>query len=127
MLAAGWRAVHYVSAGVYEESGDWEAKCRYVPHAGLRRTDDGNALANAKAWSRAFSSSSGKESRGKNSRERSDRCRSGDSAGRDVADPAGPRRDDVRRILAARAGGDGALRDERLGSAGQLRNCAGRL
>src|SRR5438477_12305748 len=112
MLAARRRAFHYVSAGVHEESGDGEAERGDVPHAGLRRAHDGNALANAKAWSRAFPASEGPESRRENPRERCDWRRSGDGAFGDAADSAGPGRNDVRRILAAGTSRDGDVRDQ---------------
>src|SRR5256885_8853232 len=57
MLAAGWRTLHHISFGVYNESRDRETKCRDVPDAGLRRADDGNALADAETRSGAFSAS----------------------------------------------------------------------
>src|SRR5207248_11796527 len=101
MLAAGWRTVHYFSAGVYEEPGDGKAERGDVPHAGLRRADNGHALANAKARSGTFSTRASERSRRQNSRERGDWRRSGDGAFRDAADSAGLGRDDVRRILAA--------------------------
>src|SRR5437879_10285116 len=85
MLAARRRAVHYVSAGVHEESRDGEAERGDVPHAGLRRAHDGNALANAKAWSRTFPASESEESRRENSGQRGDWRRSGDGALRDAA------------------------------------------
>src|SRR6266446_9226769 len=125
MLAAGWRAVHYVSAGIYEESGDRKAERGDVPHADLRRADDGNALADAEAWSGAFSSGEGEESRRQNSGERGDWRRSGDGAFRDAADSAGPRRDDVCGLPAARTSRDGDLRDQRSGGARERGDCTG--
>src|SRR6266446_8747185 len=101
MLAAGWRALHHISFGIYKESRDRETKCRDVPDAGLRRADDGNALADAETRSGAFSASQGEESRRQNSSERGDWRRSGDGTGGDAADSTGPRRDDVCRVLAA--------------------------
>src|SRR5258708_37197444 len=112
MLAAGWRTIHHISAGVYEESGDGEAERGDVPDAGLRRADDGNALADAETWGGTFSTSASEESRRQNSRERGDWRRSSNGAGRNAADSTGPRRNDVCRVPAARAGGDGDLRDE---------------
>src|SRR6267378_8072216 len=127
MLATGWRAVHYVSTGVYEESGDGEAERGNVPHADLRRADDRHALANTKAWGGAFSSGEGEESRRQNSGECGDWRRSGDGAFRDAADSAGPRRDDVCWLLAARTSRDDDLRDQRPGGARQRGDCAGGL
>jgi len=90
MLAAGWRAVHYISAGVYEESGDREAERGDVPDAGLRRADDGNALADAETRGGTFSAGAGEKSRGENSRKCSDWSRPGHDVGRNAADSAGP-------------------------------------
>jgi len=50
-----------------EESGDRQTKRGDVPHAGLRRADDGNALADAETRSGAFSASESEESRRENS------------------------------------------------------------
>src|SRR6266436_6241608 len=105
MLAAGWRTIHNVSAGVYEESGDREAERGDVPDADLRRAHHGNALADAEAWGGTFSAGEGEEPRRQNSGERGDWGRSSHSAGGDAADSAGPGRNDVRGISAARAGG----------------------
>src|SRR2546423_15090303 len=127
MLAPGWRALHHISFGVYEESGERKAKCWDVPDAGLRRADDGNALADAETRSGTFSASASEESRSKDSSKRSDWRRSGNGAGRDAADSTGPRRDDVRRILAARACGNGALRDKRFRGACECGDCGGGL
>src|SRR5229473_6977979 len=110
MLAAGWGTLHYLSTGVYEKSRDGQTECRDVPDAGLRRADDRNALADAEARGGAFSASEGEESRRQNSGKRGDWGRSGDGAGGNAADSAGPRRDDVCGLLAARAGGNGDLR-----------------
>ena len=52
------------------------------------------------------------ESGGANSGERGDWFGPGDDAGGDSADSAGPGRDDVQRLLEARAGGNGEVRDE---------------
>src|SRR5712691_11093177 len=119
MLATGWREIHYVSAGVYAQSGNGEAQRGDVSHAGVRRADHRDALADAEAWRGAFSSRAGGESGWADFGGRSDRSRSVHGAGGDAADSAGPGRNDVRGILAARAGGDGSVRDERFGSAGE--------
>src|SRR5260370_18424425 len=95
MLAAGWRTIHYVSAGVYEESGNREAKRGNVPDAGLRRAHHGDALADAEAWSRTFSASEGKKPGRQNSSERGDWGRSGDGAGGGVVATPRPGRKDV--------------------------------
>src|SRR5229473_2593906 len=124
MLATGWREIHYVSAGVYAQSGNGEAQRGDVPHAGVRRADHGNALADAKAWRGAFSARARGESGGADTGGGGDWGRSGHGAGGDAADSAGSGRDDVRGILAARAGGDGSVRDERFGSAGERGDCA---
>src|SRR5580692_5845392 len=105
MLAAGWREIYYVSFGVHEKSRNGKAKCRNVPHAGLRRAHHGHALADAKAWSGAFPTCAGKESGGAYSRERSNRSGPGDGVIRNAADSAGFGRNDVRGIFAARASG----------------------
>src|SRR5258708_6098509 len=107
MLATGWRTIHYLSAGVHEKSGEWQAQCGDVPDAGVRRADDGNALADAKTWSGTFSAGAREKSRGKNSGECGDWVRSSDNAVGNVADSAGPGRNDVRGILAQRARRDG--------------------
>src|SRR5579859_1982100 len=112
MLAAGRRAVYYVSAGVHEKSGDGEAERWNVPDAGVRRADDGNALADAEAWRGTFSASAREKSGGKNCGERGDWRGPGDDAGGDAADSAGFGRDDVRGIFAARAGGNGGVRNK---------------
>src|SRR5260370_7622350 len=94
MLAAGWRSIYYVSVGIHEESGDGEAKCGDVPHAGVRRADDRNALADAKAWGGAFSASEGEESRRQNPGKRGDWRRSGTGAARaPLASPPPPSHD----------------------------------
>src|SRR6266851_5234187 len=107
-----WRKVYYVSDGVYAQSRDREAQRGDVPHAGLRRTDHRDALADAKAWRRALPSRAGGESGGADSGGGGDWGRSGDGAGGNAADSAGSGRNDVRRIFAAGAGGDGWVRDE---------------
>src|SRR5437667_4867008 len=112
MLAAGWRALHHISFCVYKESRDRETECGDLPDAGLRRADDGNALADAETRSGAFSASEGEESRRQNSSMRGDWRRSGDGTGGNAANSTGPRRNDVRGLLAARAGGDCALRGQ---------------
>src|SRR5260370_14256642 len=99
MLAAGWRTVHHVPTGVYKESGDGEAECRDVPHAGLRRADDGNALADAETRGRAFSASASEKSRGQDSGERGYWGRSGDGVGGDAAATAGLACDSACRVL----------------------------
>src|SRR5882672_4069879 len=112
MLAAGWRTLYHVSTRIYQESGNGEAQRGDVPHASLRRADDWNALANAETWRGAFSAGAGRESGRAHPRSSGDRRRAGDGAVRHAADSAGPRRNDVRWLLAARARGDGDLRDE---------------
>jgi len=92
-------AVHHISFGVYEESGDRKAKCRDVPHAGLRRADDGDALADAEARGGTFPRGESEESRRQDSCERGDWRRPGDGASGDAADSSGPRRDDVCRAF----------------------------
>src|SRR5271163_1565174 len=103
MLAAGWRTVHYVSVGVYEESGDGEAQRGDVPHAGVRRANHRNALADAETWGGAFSCGAGGESGGADCGIRGNWSGPGHGAGGDAADSAGFRRNDVRGIFAERA------------------------
>src|ERR1700756_3960834 len=102
MLAAGWRKIHHVSAGVHAQPGDREAERRDVPDADLRRAHYRDALADAEAWRGALSAGAGEESRGANSSQ----CRNwrgpGDDAGRNFANTAGLGRDDVQRIFAPR-------------------------
>src|SRR6266403_1910383 len=112
MLAAGWREIHHVSAGVYAQSGDWEAQCGNVSHAGVRRADYGDALADAEAWGGAFSAGACGESGGADTGGGGDWLGSSNCAGGDAADSAGFGRNDVRGISAARLGGDGSVRDE---------------
>src|SRR6266436_6379260 len=126
MLAAGWRPVHHVSAGVYAQSGDREAQRGDVSHAGVRPADHGDALADAEAWRGAFSSRSGGESGWTDTGGGGDWGGSGNGAGGDAADSTGFGRDDVRGIFAAGLGGDGPVRDERSGSAGERGGCGGK-
>src|SRR6266851_3173864 len=107
-----WRKVYYVSDGVYAQSRDREAQRGDVPHAGLRRTDHRDALADAKAWRRALPSRARLEPGWTNSGGGGDWFRSGYGAGGNAADSAGSGRNDVCRILATRPGGDGSVRDE---------------
>src|SRR2546421_13019348 len=107
MLAAGWRTLHHISFGVYNESRDRETKCRDVPDAGLRRADDGNALADAETRSGAFSASEGEESRRQNSSKRGDWRRSGDGTGGNGADSPRPPRKEGGGRFGARGGGEG--------------------
>src|SRR5229473_7920321 len=89
MLATGWREIHYVSAGVYAQSGNGEAQRGDVSYSGVLRADHRDALADAKTRRGAFSSRADGESGGANTGGRSDRRRSGHGAGGDAADSAG--------------------------------------
>jgi len=119
MLAAGWRAVHYVSTGVYKESGNWEKKCRDVPHAGFdeRRPD---ALATQKHGAEHFRRARAKIRR-QNSRERGDGAIF-DGAGGDAADSAGPRTMMFAGFCDA-SQWKWCLRDERSGSTRNAESC----
>src|SRR5689334_12679976 len=112
MLATGCRAVHHVSAGIYEESRNRKTQRGDVPDADLRRADHGDALADTEARRGAFPARAREESGGADSRERSDWDGPCDGTGGDAADSAGPRRNDVCGLFAARSGGNGALPDE---------------
>ena len=50
MLAARWRPLHHVALRRHARPQDGQAQRWYVPHAGLRRPDDGNALAAPEEW-----------------------------------------------------------------------------
>ena len=127
MLAAGRRTIHHFPAGVYAQSGNREAQRRNVPHASLRRAHHRDALADAKAWRGTFPPRARSQSRRPHSRLRGHRRRSRDLAGRHAADSPGPRRNDVRGILTARARRDGEVRDQRSRSPRECRDHPGRL
>src|ERR1700738_3576962 len=104
MLAAGWREIHHVFAGVHAESGNREAERGHVPHADLRRADDRHALADAEAWRGTLPARAAEKSRRENCGERGDWFRPGNDTGRDSADSARPGRNDVQRIFEEGAG-----------------------
>ncbi len=57
VLADGWRTLHYAALRDYARPEERQAQRRNVPHAGVRRADDGHALAAAEGCSGTFSQS----------------------------------------------------------------------
>ena len=109
VLARGRRALHHAADGVHEGPRDRHAQHRHLPHAGVRRADDRDALAAAQGWRAALPHrrADGEAARGR----RRARRRPGAAVRRHGADAGRARRAAARRLPPPRARRAGQVRD----------------